>query len=417
LKGTMFSVWEVAQKKRSKKKESKMGKASSKYDDEGREKIECLICGKYYHRLDVHLPSKHDLKVAEYRSKYPGAETISEHAKARASQGQGGKAKTAAAPMPVTQAETAEETRIEIEGEYRIGVAVLKKRDGLTELDEAYVPVHDENYIFGEVEMENWEDVAVGIEDGEPVYIGGPTGCGKTMGVMEMAAVLNQPVRRIQLNRDFKVGEFVGRGTLITDDEGNTVTGWKDGVLTEAMRNGWWLLLDEIDQAHPDVLMKLQAVLEGSPLVLTENFGEVVRPHDSFRVIATANTFGRGDEAGLYVGAKVMNEATMDRFGVVIKAEYPKAETEVEIIHTRTGLGKREAGMMVKVAHKVRESLEKEECGCTFSTRRLVAWAHKTMRYSGDARRASKTAILNKMEMEDARFVNHLIQRYFGGEV
>jgi len=395
-----------------------MGKARNELDDDGRRKVECLECGgKYYHRLDVHLPAKHKIKVADYRAKYPGAATMSEYAKERASKAQSGRGKVAAPKTPTTHTEKAEETRIEVEGEYRIGVARLHKRDDLTELDKAYVPKHDENYIFGDVEMENWEDVAVGIEDGEPVYIGGPTGCGKTMGVMEMAAVLNQPVRRVQLNRDFKVGEFVGRGTLVTDDDGNTITGWKDGVLTEAMRNGWWLLLDEIDQSHPDVLMKLQAVLEGSPLVLTENFGEVVRPHPRFRVIATANTFGRGDEAGLYVGAKVMNEAMMDRFGVVIKAEYPKAETEVTIISRRTGLGKREAMKMVKVAHKVREALEKEECCCTFSTRRLVAWAHKTVRYRGDARRASKTAILNKMETEDARFVNHLVQRYFGGEV
>lgn len=394
-----------------------MGKASEKYDSEGRKKVQCLVCGNYYHRLDVHLPTKHDIKVDEYRIKFPGAKTISEHASNRASKGQGGKGKKVAPTTPPVNVEAVEENHIEVEGEYRIGVAHLKKRDGLTDLDKAYVPAHDTSYIFGDVEMENWEDIAVGIEDNEPVYIGGPTGCGKTMGVMQMAAALNQPVRRIQLNRDFKVGEFVGRGTLVTDDEGNTITGWKDGVLAEAMRNGWWLLLDEIDQAHPDVLMKLQAVLEGSPLVLTENFGEVVRPHESFRMIATANTFGRGDEAGLYVGAKIMNEATMDRFGVVIKAEYPKMETEVKIINCRTGLQKKEAGKMVKVAHKVRESLEKEECCCTFSTRRLVAWAHKTMRYGGDARRASKTAILNKMETEDARFVNHLIQRYFGGEV
>lgn len=306
---------------------------------------------------------------------------------------------------------------MEEEGIFKVGVARLRQRTDLETVDLPYVPKHDAGFIFGKTEMENWEDIAIGIEDDEPVYIAGPTGCGKTAGIMELGAALNQPVRRIQLNRDFKVGEFVGRATLETDESGNTVTGWKDGVLTEAQRNGWWLLLDEMDQAHPDVLMKLQAVLEGAPLVLTENFGEVVERHPDFRIISTANTMGRGDDTGLYAGAKIMNEATLDRFGVVLKADYPERGTEEKIIRGRTGIDAATAKKMVTVAHKVREALEKEECMCTFSTRRLIAWANKTMRHQGDTRRAAKAAILNKLQPEDALFVNELIQRYFGGEI
>lgn len=396
-----------------------MGNKHDKFDNQGREKVRCEICGCYFHRLDVHLSTQHDTNVAEYNRDHPGCPTISGSAKKRASKGQlKGGTFDPIANVPVAAASTPPIEDIEItEGSFKVGVAQLAQRTGLEPHDLPYVPQHDAGFIFGKTEMENWEDIAIGIEDKEPIYIAGPTGCGKTAGVMELGAALNQPVRRIQLNRDFKVGEFVGRGTLETDEQGNTVTGWKDGVLTEAMRNGWWLLLDEMDQAHPDVLMKLQAILEGAPLVLTENFGEVVNPHEDFRIIATANTMGRGDETGLYAGAKVMNEATLDRFGVVLRADCPERGTEEIIVKGRSGIDHNTARKMVTVAHKVREALEKEECCCTFSTRRLIAWASKTVRYNGDARRAAKTAILNKLETEDAQFVNELIQRYFGGEI
>ncbi len=391
-----------------------MGKASDKYDEKGREKVECRLCGLYYHRLDVHLSAKHGIKVAEYQKQFPGAPTISEAAKSKASKAQRKGAapdQAAAAPAPVKQ-----EVEV-VEGIFRVGVARLQQKLGTEPRDIPYIPEHDAGFIFGKTEMEAWEDIAIGIEDNEPIYIAGPTGCGKTAGVMELGAALNQPVRRIQLNRDFKVGEFVGERTLEADDRGNTITGWKDGVLTEAMRNGWWLLLDEIDQAHPDVLMKLQAILEGAPLVLTENFGEVIAPHPDFRIVATANTLGRGDETGLYAGAKIMNEATLDRFGVVLKADYPERGTEENILMGRSGVTRATAKKMVTVAHKVREAFDKEQCFCTFSTRRLIAWAKKSVRYDGDVRRAAKAAVLNKMDTGDAVFVNELIQRFFGGEV
>lgn len=382
-----------------------MGSAKDKLDSFGREKVQCRICNKYYHRLDVHLKTAHGKTVEEYMTEWPNAEILSEH----------GKTKLAKEATRVASKDEAEETGKE---KHCIGAAEVHRRDvdELSEVDLAYVPKHDPDWIVDETVMALWEDLAIGIQDNEPVYIGGPTGCGKTKGVQVLASALRQPVRRIQLNRDFRVAEFVGQRTLEESDSGKTITGWKDGVLTEAMRNGWWLLLDEVDQAHPDVLMKLQGVLEGTPLILTENFGEVVHPHEYFRIIATANTFGRGDETGLYAGAKIMNEATMDRFGVVIDANYPNEKTEVKILTKVAGISAGQAAKMVECARKIREAQAKEECSCTFSTRRLVSWAKKTKRY-GDIQRASGVAVLNKLSYDDRRFVGSIIQRYFGGKV
>jgi len=392
-----------------------MTSANQKFDKQGNKKIECQVCGKYYHRLDVHLKTKHGMSVSDYNHQFPGAPTISESARQNAQQAQkirsAGQASASVAAVQAAKVDDDPNT-------LKIGVARLKIRDDLTEQDKAHLQTHDPHWVFGAKEMEQWEALAVGIEHNTPVYIAGPTGCGKTAAVKELAAAMNQPLRRVQLNRDFKVAEFTGRATLEIDpNNGQQITGWKDGVATEAMRMGHWLLLDEIDQIHPDVLMKLQAILEGSALVLTENFGEVIEPHPNFRLIATANTLGRGDDSGLYAGAKVMNEATMDRFGIVIKAGYAEKNTEANLLVARTGVAKDMARKMVEVAHKVREALAKEETSATFSTRRLIAWATMTVTF-GCPRTASKYTVLNKLEdEEDAQFINGMIQRYFGGDV
>lgn len=397
-----------------------MTSPSIQFDERG-EKVQCCVCQKFYHRLDVHISTKHGINVAEYVKKYPGNPTISNAAKQRAASAQNARVIATPAHPSVAAPESEATPSAPDTDVYKIGVATLSKRTDLLIVDEKYVPRHNPQWTFDSNNMEEWEYLAMGIEDGDNIYIHGPTGCGKSGSVLELASVLNQPVLRVQLTRDFKVSQFVGRPELKVDDNGNRYTEFEYGVLPKAIQNGWWLLLDEIDQAHPDVAMALQSVLEGNPLVLTENFGEVVDPKANdrsahFRIIATANTAGRGDESGLYSGAKVQNEATLDRYGVTIKAGYPQADTEANILTTYSGINAADAKKMVKVARTVREALANEECNCTFSTRRLIAWATKTKRL-GNAPRAAKVAILWKLDADDESFVSGLIQRYFGGAV
>lgn len=383
-----------------------MNNTSNPLDSKGRKKAQCLECGDYYHKLGKHIQKEHSMSVSEYKEKFPAALINSEYGASRKKKvAKKGVVKVATPPPKPSVGEKVQ----------RIGAAVVQCRsvDEMDELDRYYIPKYDQNWIVDEGMKQFWEDLAIGIQDNEPVYIGGPTGCGKTEGVCMLAAALRQPVRRIQMNRDFRVAEFTGQRTLETDDSGQQVTGWKDGVFTEALRRGWWILLDEFDQAAPDVLMKFQSVLEGKPLALTENFGEIVEPHESFRIIATANTFGHGDDTGLYAGAKIMNEATLDRFGVVIKANYPSEKTEIKVLIGKGGIKPEDAAKMVACARKIREANAKEECSCTFSTRRLISWARKAKRYS-NVTRAAQVAVLNRLSYEDSRFVGSIIQRHFG---
>jgi cobaltochelatase CobS len=369
-----------------------------KKDQHGRLKAKCEICGKYYHRVDIHVKKIHSMTADQYSQAHPNAPLFSEYG--------------------IERLTKKEKKSMDLEGEkgkgYSIGVAKLNMRnvDDLDEVDKAYVPSHDPNWVVDRKVMNLWEDISVGVEEKEPVYIGGPTGCGKTKAVMVLAAALKQPVCRVQLNRDFRVAEFVGQRTLEENKDGGVVTSYKYGVLPTAMKRGWWLLLDEMDRAHSDVLMKLQGVLEGAPLVLTENFGEVVYPHEFFRIIATANTFGRGDDSGLYASAKIQDAAMIDRFGIVVDCDYPEEKSEVEILVRASKIEASTASKMVECARKIREAAKKEECNCTFSTRVLLSWAKKAIKYK-NVRRAARVTVLNKMGYDDKRYVESVIQRFF----
>lgn len=380
--------------------------SKNQYDDNGNEKIRCMECDGWYHRLDVHLNAKHGMSSAEYTAMYSDAPTISEYAKKNASSSQ--KKKTNKKAAKASDGNTS----------LKFGCAELFERADVPEEDRAFIPEHDEKWLPGKAEMEIWEATALGIESREPVLIVGPTGCGKSTGVLELAAVVNQPVRRINLHGDVREAGFVGHMAVMVDEEtGQSITHWVDGILTRAMRRGHWLLLDELDAAPPQILFVLQAVLEkGGRLVLPENGGEVVRAHPYFRIIATANTLGRGDETGLYAGTNVLNEAFLDRFGVVVNADYPDQINEINILIERTGVGRDIAAKMVKVALKVRESFAHEQCYTTFSTRRLITWAEKTVKMK-DAVKASRIAVVNRLSGDDREFVRGVIQRYFGGEV
>lgn len=382
--------------------------ARTEIDVKGYHRIKCKICDEYFHQLTPHLVRKHKIQPEEYLEAYGETPLVSEFARER----------MALKKRAYWAAKKGEEKKLGIktkeeEQQKRLffGKISLPIRGDLNEYSSQFVPSHDENYKYN---LEQLIPLAVGVSQNDNILMVGPTGCGKTTLIQELASILNQPFRRYNLNGQVKVAHFLGEKTLEPSDDGQAIVVWVDGVLPQAMRCGFWLLLDELDMCPPQILAALQGVLEQDKiLVIMDNQGEVVKPHPDFRIFATANTLGKGDESGLYAGTNILNEAFLDRFGTILECPYLEPDEEIDVLMLKTGIDKAIAEKMVETANKVRLGFEKDECYSTFSTRKLLSWASKAV-VSDDVVQSCKVAVLNRLPRDDREFVANVLQRIFG---
>ena len=298
------------------------------------------------------------------------------------------------------------------------GKATLEVRKNTSPEEQDLVPKNDEKFL---INAKTIEQIAFAMKMGDNLMLVGETGVGKTSYVEKLACLINQPLICQNLRGDIRSSAFVGQMKAVIHPETKTsVIEFVEGILPRAMKNGWWLLLDEMDAAPAPILFVLQRVLTHRQIVLDEDGGRVVNAHPNFRVIATANTLGRGCDSGLYAGTNILNEAFLDRFGTVIHMNYPgsgnsgrelrESDEEVRIVADKSGLEKKTVMAMVNVARLVREGAQREECNCTFSTRRLINWARKA-NVIGDKREAFLLCVLNKLSGEDKKFVEQVFER------
>jgi len=255
---------------------------------------------------------------------------------------------------------------------------------------------------------ETIEALAVAVKERLPVMLVGQTGTGKTTLVKELASRTKNALVRINLNGNTTVDEFVGRWLINKDG-----TVFVDGILTNAMRNGHWLLLDELNASLPEVLLVLQSVLEDNDgkLTLVEKDGEVVKPHPAFRLFATMNP-SEG-----YVGTKELNPATLSRFFMAIEVPFPDEETELKIIKSKLPelpkTAESELREMVKLAHDIRVGYSQGEYRYLMSTRDLIYWARANEHY-GDLVKSAKYCILGKCNRDDSSAIGSILKVYFG---
>ena len=265
----------------------------------------------------------------------------------------------------------------------------------------AYIP-QEQVYLFPP--QGYLEKLAYGVSNNLPVLLIGETGVGKTQAVRYLAWKTQNGLRRVNLNGATTVDEFLGK--LLINEKG---TYWLDGVLVDAMQAGDWILLDEINACLPEIAFSLHSLLDDDRMVvLTEHDGRIVRPHPNFRIFASMNP----SEEGRYGGTKMLNEALMDRFPVVIRMEYLPLEKEVEAVMKQSGNDDRElVERMVKVAHDVREAIRNEKVFGSFSTRRVIDWARMALTF--DPRESAEYTVLSKMSSYDAEAVEDIIDLYF----
>lgn len=369
------------------------------------EKVTCGICGHKAHILAPHITSEHKMTLDEY-SKQHGP-FISDLAKKKL--------------LEMEAEANNEKISDTIKAIFNTQIGTRKIKTWAWKSPHKTTPRIIPSYIF-RPELVSLI-VAVHENQDERLLFSGPTGSGKSSIIEQAAARLNVPFYRVNLDNQVTKADFVGQYVLKGDE-----TVYQYGTLPLAMKEGAWLLVDEWDMGNPGVTAVLQAVLEGKPLQLADT-GEIVRPAEGFRIFATGNTIGQGDETGLYSGTQVQNFAQLDRFTLVEYVDYPKPEVERKIIQKQCGITnsalKEQFGVseiskendattivknIVDVANLVRNAFLKEDITTTMSTRTLINIGNKLLMF-GDVKRAYNVAYMNKLTPDDREAVAELTQR------
>lgn len=250
---------------------------------------------------------------------------------------------------------------------------------------------------------------------GEGLMLTGPTGSGKSSLVLQAAARLNWPVQRITGHSRMEFADLVGRAVIRKDGS----MGFEYGPLARAMKDGHIFLLDEIDMLDPGESAGMNGIVQGEPLTIPENGGEVIYPSPYFRFAATGNSKGAGDD-GMYAGVSRQNQAFLDRFWMVVVG-YPDATVEKKII--RNAMIKPEKDLInkfVQVAKHVRKQHQQGLLEITMSTRTLKRWAQMTEFFYGVSGEnkdpvyyALDRAVLNRAEEDTRAGVHEIVQRIF----
>ncbi|WP_246793563.1 AAA family ATPase [Burkholderia perseverans] len=267
------------------------------------------------------------------------------------------------------------------------------------------VPARNPAYLFGARAANVLRDI---VENRRLLLIG-HTGSGKTSLIEQTAAHSGHGVLRANMNGQTTVGDFVGFWTV---KGGATI--WVDGVLPGAMRQGLWLIVDEVDFAEPAILAVLTAVLEpGGRLLLKEKGDEIVAPHPSFRLFATANAAGAMSRfRHLYQGANVMNDAFLDRWRVY-EIDYLTPADEAAVLRRTFGerVSPAMADTLAAIAAACRRAFERDDLASAFSTRRLIDWTDLMLR-TGDPEEAAGPTIYAKVSLDDAALIRDIIRHH-----
>jgi cobaltochelatase CobS len=285
-----------------------------------------------------------------------------------------------------------------------------------TDETNAFIPALDNKYQF---RKETLRDVLAYLRDpdGDGMYFFGHYGTGKTSLPYQVAARLNYPVQSYTAHGRMEFDDLVGTWKLV-----NGTMEFLHGPLAVAMREGHLFMLNEIDQADPGQLAGLHDIIEGHPLVIATNGGEVIRAHENFRFIANGNSNGTGDSTGLYQGVNQLNIAFMDRFRVV-EVEYPSEDIEAAILESKTPeLPEPIRANMIAIANKIRKLyIGGEETATpltlTMSTRSLCRWAKLAVVFRNapnSLEYALNQSLLAKAEPEQKIAITEIAKGVFG---
>lgn len=278
-----------------------------------------------------------------------------------------------------------------------------------------YVPEADPSYRFDEATT---RAILAGFMHNRRVLVQGFHGTGKSTHIEQVAARLNWPCLRVNMDSHISRIDLVGRDAIVVKD-GQQVTEFREGILPWALQRPVALVFDEYDAGRPDVMFVIQRVLESSGKLTLLDQNRVIAPHPFFRIFATTNTVGLGDATGLYHGTQALNQGQMDRWSIVTTLNYLPAEQEEEIILAKVpALAKKKKLLkqMVAMANLTREGFKAGDISTVMSPRTVILWAENTEIFA-DVDMAFRLTFLNKCDEEEQPIIAEYYQRCFDVEL
>jgi len=280
-----------------------------------------------------------------------------------------------------------------------------------------YVPEIDKNYIF---DRDTTLAILSGFAFNKRVLIQGYHGTGKSTHIEQIAARLNWPCVRINLDSHVSRIDLIGKDAITLKD-GKQITEFKEGILPWAIQNSIALVFDEYDAGRPDVMFVIQRVLEadGNFTLLDKN--KVIKQNKFFRLFATTNTVGLGDTTGLYHGTQQINQGQMDRWNIVSTLNYLGLEKEMEIVlaknkNLNNTKGKEKIANMIKVASLTRKGFMAGDISTVMSPRTVLHWVENSDIFK-DIGYAFRVTFLNKCDEVEKNIISEYYQRCFGEEL
>ncbi len=279
------------------------------------------------------------------------------------------------------------------------------------------VPDVDNTYRF---DRDTTMAILAGFAHNRRVMIQGYHGTGKSTHIEQVAAKLNWPCVRVNLDSHISRIDLIGKDAIKLKD-GVQVTEFQEGILPWALSSATAIVFDEYDAGRPDVMFVIQRVLEvdGKLTLLDQN--QVIRPHPSFRLFATANTVGLGDTTGLYHGTQQINQGQMDRWSIVTTLNYLPHDAEADIVLAKCPnyAGGREnvISQMVTVADLTRNAFMNGDLSTVMSPRTVITWAQNAEIFGGDVGFAFRLTFLNKCDELERETVAEIYQKCFGEEL
>jgi cobaltochelatase CobS len=313
-------------------------------------------------------------------------------------------------------------TSLNIKPDIKISIKQIFGFDSEMEVDafskkNEYVPDIDKNYKF---DRDTTLAILSGFSYNKRCLISGYHGTGKSTHIEQVAARLNWPCIRVNLDSHVSRIDLIGKDAIVIKD-GKQITEFKEGILPWSIQNPIALVFDEYDAGRPDVMFVIQRVLEaeGNFTLLDKN--KVIKQNKYFRLFATSNTVGLGDTTGLYHGTQQINQGQMDRWNIVATLNYLNMDREMEIVLAKNKSlnnpnGKEKVSNMIKVASLTRKGFISGDISTVMSPRTVLHWAENFEIFK-DTGYAFRVTFLNKCDQLEKSIIAEYYQRCFGEDL